>query len=152
MTVHLDHTGYAITLKGPAGPGNFSKIVMPAGSPNVGQSLSVSTLIGGALTLGFTTVNGLPSGGSSGELLRKTLTGYEWYELPPSIPNGGTTGQALVKASASDYDVAWQTVSGGGGIGGSLDLGAVDDTSTSVDLGSVADAVGTSPLTLVLQP
>lgn len=33
----------------------------------------------------------------------------------PELPVGGTTGQALVKASNADYDVAWATVGGGGG-------------------------------------
>lgn len=32
---------------------------------------------------------------------------------------GGTTGQVLAKASSSDYDMAWTTVSGGGTPGGS---------------------------------
>lgn len=31
------------------------------------------------------------------------------------IPAGGTTGQSLVKNSATNYDYAWATVSGGGG-------------------------------------
>jgi hypothetical protein len=31
------------------------------------------------------------------------------------IPTGGTTGQSLVKNSATNYDYAWATVSGGGG-------------------------------------
>ena len=33
----------------------------------------------------------------------------EWVELPTAsvLPPGGTTGQALVKASDDDYDVEW---------------------------------------------
>jgi len=31
------------------------------------------------------------------------------------VPVGGTAGQALVKLSATDYDTAWQTISGGTG-------------------------------------
>ena len=31
------------------------------------------------------------------------------------LPTGGTTGQVLAKNSATNYDVAWTTVSGGGG-------------------------------------
>jgi len=34
------------------------------------------------------------------------------------VPVGGTTGQALVKLSATDYDTAWQTISGGSGTPG----------------------------------
>jgi len=37
------------------------------------------------------------------------------------FPAGGTTGQVLAKASATDYDFEWQTASGGGG-GGASDL------------------------------
>jgi hypothetical protein len=32
------------------------------------------------------------------------------------VPAGGTTGQALAKNSAADYDVAWQTISAGAGL------------------------------------
>ena len=35
--------------------------------------------------------------------------------LPRLLPAGGTTGQALVKSSASAYAVTWATPSGGGG-------------------------------------
>lgn len=35
------------------------------------------------------------------------------------LPTGGTTGQALTKNSATDYDAGWSTISSGGG-GGSL--------------------------------
>lgn len=34
------------------------------------------------------------------------------------VPNGGTTGQALVKLSAADQDTGWSTISGGGSGGG----------------------------------
>ena len=42
------------------------------------------------------------------------------YTGEGSIPGGGSSGQALVKSSADDYDVEWGTVSGGtgGGAGG----------------------------------
>lgn len=35
--------------------------------------------------------------------------------LPRLLPAGGVTGQALVKASNSEHDVEWATLSGGGG-------------------------------------
>lgn len=35
-----------------------------------------------------------------------------------SLPPGGSTGWALVKASATDFDVEWALISGGGGGGG----------------------------------
>jgi hypothetical protein len=49
-----------------------------------------------------------------------TRTSYIQTTIPTGtsgvgVPAGGTTGQALVKASATDYDTAWGTVSGGGG-------------------------------------
>lgn len=37
---------------------------------------------------------------------------------PRLLPAGGSTGQALVKTTATDYAVAWQTISGGTGGGG----------------------------------
>lgn len=33
-----------------------------------------------------------------------------------AVPAGGATGQVLTKASAADHDMAWTTVSGGGGV------------------------------------
>jgi hypothetical protein len=57
-----------------------------------------------------------------------------------SVPAGGTTGQALVKASATDYDTAWGTVSGGGGLSSIGALSALvgwwdpdDSTTRTVD-------------------
>jgi hypothetical protein len=43
----------------------------------------------------------------------------EWHDVH-QVPAGGTTGQALVKASDDAHDVEWADVSGGGGGGGSL--------------------------------
>ncbi len=46
-------------------------------------------------------------------------TGPEGPQGPPGqgVPTGGTTGQALVKASSTNFDTNWQTISGGGGSG-----------------------------------
>lgn len=46
------------------------------------------------------------------------------------VPTGGTTGQALVKLSNTNYDTGWSTVSGGGGGGTSLGLRTTCTTST----------------------
>ena len=46
------------------------------------------------------------------------------YTGEGSIPEGGSSGQALVKSSADDYDVEWGTVSGGTGGGGGPDTTA----------------------------
>jgi type II secretory pathway component PulM len=34
---------------------------------------------------------------------------------PKLVPSGGTTGQALVKTSATNHDLSWATLGGGGG-------------------------------------
>lgn len=47
------------------------------------------------------------------------------------IPQGGTSGQVLAKASATDYDVEWVNQSGGGGSGHTYEL---DGTGTTVRL------------------
>jgi hypothetical protein len=36
-------------------------------------------------------------------------------QMGNGIPDGGTTGQVLAKASNDDYDVEWVTGGGGGG-------------------------------------
>lgn len=50
-----------------------------------------------------------------------------------SYPSGGTTGQALVKASGDDDDVEWATVAGSGDMLGSNNLSDVDSAATSRD-------------------
>jgi len=42
------------------------------------------------------------------------------------VPAGGTTGQVLTKTSANDYATAWQTPSGGGGGGANVKSGIVN--------------------------
>ena len=62
---------------------------------------------------------------------------------PPGVgvPSGGTTGQALVKLSSADYDVAWASVSGGTVSGGT---GTVTSVELSVPTGLV---ISGSPVT-----
>lgn len=49
------------------------------------------------------------------------------------IPAGGTTGQALTKASNADYDVTWQDIpSSGGGSSGGLTVTYDEDTETII--------------------
>ena len=53
--------------------------------------------------------SGVPEGGTTGQALVKrssTDGDVEWSTIN-SIPNGGSTGQALVKHSATDKDVEW---------------------------------------------
>jgi hypothetical protein len=42
--------------------------------------------------------------------------GNPWPVAITGIPKGGTSGQVLAKVSATDFDVAWQTVAAGGGV------------------------------------
>lgn len=67
----------------------------------------------------------------------------DWYTvlvrwLRYVIPPGGTTGQALVKASNADYHTQWATVGGGGG------SGTVTSVALTMPSGFV---VGGSPVT-----
>lgn len=48
----------------------------------------------------------LPSGGTAGQILTKTSTGYGWTDAPTGLPSGGTTGQYLQR-TASGY--GWST-------------------------------------------
>jgi hypothetical protein len=49
---------------------------------------------------------------STWDSLKDRLANIE-YGLNKAMPDGGTSGQVLVKSSSADYDVAWGTVSGG---------------------------------------
>lgn len=72
------------------------------------------------------------------------------------IPSGGSTGQVLTKASGSDYDATWQTPSAGGSVDsvngqtGTVvldadDVGALPDTTTAADLGAYVKPSGGIP-------
>lgn len=74
------------------------------------------------------------------------------------IPSGGSTGQVLTKASGSDYDAAWQTPSAGGSVDSvngqtgvvvldADDVGALPDTTTAADLGAYVKPSGGIPKT-----
>ena len=49
------------------------------------------------------------------------------------IPTGGTTGQALVKNSNTDYDTEWATITGGGGYVGDFDGGHANTVYGGID-------------------
>lgn len=73
---------------------------------------------------GFTASETAPSNPSEGDRWLNTLTGsefvyisdgtsFQWVELSlsaNSLPAGGTTGQALIKQSGTDYDADWQDI------------------------------------------
>lgn len=55
----------------------------------------------------------LPTGGTSGQaLLKNSATDGDagWTTLPPALPTGGTTGQALIKNSATNGDAGWKNI------------------------------------------
>lgn len=62
---------------------------------------------------------GIPSGGSAGQILAKgSGDETEWVDAPKGIPSGGTAGQILSKVNGEDYNTAWvDAPSGGGGTG-----------------------------------
>jgi hypothetical protein len=49
----------------------------------------------------------------------------------PGLPTGGTTGQSLLKASNTNYDVEWSTASGTGDLLASANLSDLDDAPTA---------------------
>lgn len=59
------------------------------------------------------------------------------------IPIGGTTGQVLTKNSATDYDVSWQTPSGGGG---SVATDAIFDAKGDLPVGTGANTAARLPV------
>lgn len=44
-------------------------------------------------------VSGLPSGGTTGQVLTKTETGSSWQDTIKELPENGTTGQILEKTA-----------------------------------------------------
>lgn len=63
----------------------------------------------------------------------------------PGVPVGGTTGQALIKLSNTNYDTGWGTVSGGGGSGtglGSRTTASTVTNSLSVGFSATTHVVG----------
>lgn len=56
---------------------------------------------------------------TSGKVLSWNGTDYNWISASGGgVPAGGTTGQVLAKASATDYDTTWVNQSGGGSTAG----------------------------------
>lgn len=55
-----------------------------------------------------------------------------------SVPPGGSATQVLTKLSGTDYDVAWQTPSGGSGSGTliNIDMGSFNVPNGFIDAGS----------------
>lgn len=94
----------------------------------VGATGSPGGATGATGPIGATGADGSPGGatGATGPSGSDGLTGPEGATGATgpqgatgasAVPNGGTTGQSLVKLSNSNGDVGWQTISGGGGGG-----------------------------------
>ena len=108
----------------------------------------------GVLTLG------IPKGdkGDTGEAGATGATGAQG-DPGVGVPTGGTTGQVLAKTSNTDYDTEWVNPSGGGGAVSSVngqtgavvldasDVGALADTTTASDLGAYVKPSGGIPKT-----
>lgn len=88
--------------------------------------------------------------GPSGAAGVSTVPGPTGPTGPSTLPIGGSTGQVLAKASGSNYDVTWTTVSGGGGGVGLVSRGnAVGEaTGVAADASATINIVG--PKTYVL--
>jgi hypothetical protein len=78
-----------------------------------------------------------------------TVAGPTGPTGPSTLPIGGSTGQVLAKASGSNYDVTWTTVSGGGG-GGLVTRGNAVGTATGVSAGASATINIVGPKTYIL--
>lgn len=69
------------------------------------------------------TGRGVPSGGTTGQYLKKKSAydyDTEWTNFPNDLPQGGSTGQALVKKSGTDYDIEWSSLVPSGGTTGQV--------------------------------
>ena len=88
--------------------------------------------------------SGIPDGGTTGQALVKKSNidqDVEWGNVS-AVPDGGTTGQALVKKSNTDKDVEWGTVSGvpDGGTTGQA-LVKKSNTDKDVEWGNVSGSL-----------
>jgi hypothetical protein len=75
--------------------------------------------------------------------VKGTEDGLEFF-LIVGIPAGGTTGQVLGKASATDYDVSWITPTGGGGADANAVHYDAADGKTGAEKQRARDNIGSS--------
>lgn len=79
---------------------------------------------------------GLPTGGSSGQVMVKTGSSdgaAGWSTLSGLLPTGGSANQVLAKDTSTDHDVSWTTI-GTLPTGGSAGQCLVKDSATSYDV------------------
>lgn len=86
-----------------------------AGIPSGGSTGQVLMKASGEdYALKWGTVAGIPSGGTTGQVLRKSSNNNYAVEWGSvgTLPSGGTAGQVLKKSSATDYAVTWGSPDG----------------------------------------
>jgi len=64
--------------------------------------------------------------------------GTNWVLMTNVVPDGGTTGQVLAKATNTDYDLEWVDQTGGGGSGIPFAIASGTDTYTATITGVTA--------------
>jgi hypothetical protein len=117
-----DTTAGSFTITLPSSPSVGSYIVLTDGGNWRDNPLTISAE--GASIEGYNDDVLVDIGGVTTELLwdgsiwQITATIGAAGNPGPGVPEGGTTGQILAKASAADYDTAWVDSAGGGGGGG----------------------------------
>lgn len=103
----------------PSGDGIYSHVAGGVIYVWAGEWVATGVDLGGYYTAAqidemLETVSGLPVGGTTGQVLKKssdTDGDVEWAdeEGGSSVPVGGTTGQVLAKTSNTDGDAAWKS-------------------------------------------
>ena len=113
--VNLENEDTAVTTIN-----NNSSTVQTAFDNTLSRDGTAPNQMGNLLDMNSNPIINLPAPTSSYMPLRlidaQTLNGGGTIITSP-LPVGGTTGQVLTKNSNTNYDVIWQTVSGGGGSG-----------------------------------
>ena len=136
----------------PAYPGSIPSLTRPAaGQPANDGSATDATVVVDAISDEVEAIAAeLGTNPSAGEAtvaarltaLDTTVAGKAATSHGTHVPNGGTTGQVLKKASNADGDVSWQADATGGG-GGALD-DLTDVTITGASNGQVLKFNGTA--------
>lgn len=100
-----------VGVQGPAGPAGATGPAGPAGAAGAAGAPGANG-------------QGVPTGGTSGQVLRKvdaTNFNTTWATLTGFVPSGGTAGQVLKKIDGTDYNYSWQADATGPG-GGAGDV------------------------------
>ncbi|AFC22587.1 putative tail-fiber protein [Bdellovibrio phage phi1422] len=107
VTSVFGRSGPAITAE----VGDYDKTMI--GLANVDDTSDMDKPISTATATALAGKQDLLPAGVNGQVLTLVAGSPAWATAPTGIPNGGTTGQALVKASNSNGDVTWTTIEAG---------------------------------------